>query len=164
MLLDAVVAAGQATPVQAALTPVAKSARFLVSTAARRKPVAASVKFRGPETVAVETKADALGPTAVPAAAGAYEAEVTAPGYLAQLREVELHPGAELQLVFELQPEPKRKRVLFRDDRLELLVQVHFARARATILADSYPLLDEVVDAMVRFGIKRVRVEGYSDS
>ena len=64
----------------------------------------------------------------------------------------------------DLQPEPKKKRVLFRDDRLELLVQVHFAPGRANILADSYPLLDEVVDAVVRFGIKRVRVEGYTDS
>ncbi len=164
VLIDAVVEAGKATQVQASLTPVAKSSRFLVSTTAHKKPVAATVKFSGAETKVVENKADAAGPAEVSAVPGAYEAEVTAPGYLAQLREVELRAGAELQLAFELQPEPKKKRVLFRDDRLELLVQVHFARGRATILADSDPLLDEVVDAMVRFGIKRVRVEGYTDS
>jgi OmpA-OmpF porin, OOP family len=164
VLLDAVVEAGKATPVQAALVPAAKSSRFLISTTSRKKPVAATVKFTGPETRVVDTKADAAGPTEVATVPGAYEAEVTAPGYLAQLREVELGAGAELLLAFEMQPEPKKKRVLFRDDRLELLVQVHFARGRATILADSDPLLDEVVDAMVRFGIKRVRVEGYSDS
>jgi len=164
VLLDVVVEAGQAKSAQAALTPAARSSRFLVTTTARRKPVAATVKFTGAETKVVDTKADATGPAEVAAVAGTYEAEVTAQGYLAQLREVELAPGAELQLAFEMQPEPKKKRVLFRDDRLELLVQVHFARGRATILADSDPLLDEVVDAMVRFGIKRVRVEGYSDS
>jgi OmpA-OmpF porin, OOP family len=164
ILLDALVEAGKATQVRAALTQVAKSSRFLVTTAARRKPVAATVKFSGAETKGVETKADATGPLAVSAVPGAYTVEVTAPGYLAQVREVEVSAGAELQLGFELQPEPKKKRVLFRDDRLELLVQVHFAPGKATILADSYPLLDEVVDAVVRFGIKRVRVEGYTDS
>jgi OmpA-OmpF porin, OOP family len=163
-LLDAVVEAAKAKSLEASLTPVAKSSRFLVTTTAHKKPVAATVKFTGAETKAVEMKPDAAGPTEVAAVAGTYEVSVTAPGYLAQLREVELAPGAELQLAFDLQPEPKKKRVLFRDDRLELLVQVHFARGRATILADSDPLLDEVLDAMVRFGIKRVRVEGYSDS
>jgi len=163
-LLDAVVEAGKATSVQAALTQVAKSSRFLLTTTAHRKPVAATVKFTGTETKTVDTKADATSPTEVDAVPGAYEATVTAPGYLAQLREVELGAGGEQLLAFDLQPEPKKKRVLLRDDRLELLVQVHFARSRATILADSGPLLDEVVDAMVRFGIKRVRVEGYSDS
>jgi OOP family OmpA-OmpF porin len=164
ILTDAVVEAGRATQVQAALTPAVKSSRFLVTTTARKKPVAATVKFSGAETKVVETKADATEPLAVPAVPGAYTVEVTAAGYLAQVREVEVSAGAELQLAFELQPEPKKKRVLFRDDKLELLVQVHFAPGRAAILADSYPLLDEVVDAVVRFGIKRVRVEGYTDS
>jgi outer membrane protein OmpA-like peptidoglycan-associated protein len=163
-LVDAQVVAGLASPVKAALTPLAKTAHFLLTTTARKKPVAATVKFSGAEAKVVETKADATSPTVVVALPGAYVAEVTAPGYLAQLREVEVSTGAELQLAFELQPEPKKKRVVLRDDRLELLVQVHFAPGRAAILADSYPLLDEVVDAVVRFGIKRVRIEGYSDS
>jgi OOP family OmpA-OmpF porin len=163
-LLEVAVAASLATSATAALTPLAKRSHFLVTTTFHKAPVAAKVRFSGIETKVVETHADAAAPTPVPALPGAYVAEVTAEGYLAQLREVEVSPGAELQLAFELQPEPKKKRVLFRDDRLELLVQVHFAQGRATILADSNPLLDEVVDAMVRFGIKRVRVEGYSDS
>jgi OmpA-OmpF porin, OOP family len=164
ILVDAVVEVGKPASVQAALTPVAKSSHFLVSTTARKKPVAAKVKFTGPETKVLETKADATGPTELGVVPGAYAVEVTAPGYLAQLREVEVSAGAELQIAFDLQPEPKKKRVLFRDDRLELLVQVHFAPGRAAILADSYPLLDEVLDVIVRFGIKRVRIEGYTDS
>jgi OmpA-OmpF porin, OOP family len=163
-VLETQVEAGKATLTQAALIPLAKTSRFLVTTTAKKKPVAATVKFSGPETKTVDTKAEDTGPTVVVAAPGAYVAEVTAPGYLAQLREVEVSTNAELQLAFDLQPEPKKKRVLFRDDRLELLVQVHFAPGKAAILADSYPLLDEVVDAVVRFGIKRVRVEGYTDS
>jgi OmpA-OmpF porin, OOP family len=164
ILVDAVVDPAKPAQVQAALTPVAKSSRFVVSTTARRKPVAATVKFTGPETKTVETKADATGPTTVGVVPGNYAAEVTAPGYLAQLRDLEVSAGAELQVNFELQPEPKKKRVIFRDDRLELLVQVHFAPGKATILADSYSLLDEVLDVIVRFGVKRVRIEGYTDS
>jgi OmpA-OmpF porin, OOP family len=164
LLLQTRVQAGQTTVAQAALTPLAKTSHFLLTTTAKRKPVAATVKFSGAETKVVDTPAEATGPAVVVAVPGAYVVEVTAPGYLAQLREVEVSANAELQLAFELQPEPKKKRVLFRDDRLELLVQVHFAPGRAAILADSYPLLDEVVDAVVRFGIKRVRVEGYTDS
>jgi len=164
ILVDAVVDPAKPAQVQAALTPVAKSSRMVVSTTARRKPVAATVKFTGPETKVVETKADATGPTTVGVVPGAYVAEVTAPGYLAQLRELEVSAGAELQVNFDLQPEPKKKRVIFRDDRLELLVQVHFAPGKAAILADSYSLLDEVVDVIVRFGVKRVRIEGYTDS
>jgi OmpA-OmpF porin, OOP family len=163
-LLETQVEAGRATVAPASLTPLAKSSRFLVTTTAKRKPVAASVKFSGAEAKVVDTKAEDVAPTVVVATPGAYVVEVTARGYLAQLREVEVSPSAELQLAFDLQPEPKKKRVLFRDDRLELLVQVHFAPGRATIQTDSYPLLDEVVDAVVRFGIKRVRVEGYTDS
>jgi len=164
ILVDAVVDPAKPAQVQAALTPVAKSSRFVVTTTARRKPVAATVKFTGPETKVVETKADATGPATVGVVPGTYAAEVTAPGYLAQLRDLEVTAGAELQVNFDLQPEPKKKRVIFRDDRLELLVQVHFAPGKAAILADSYSLLDEVVDVIVRFGVKRVRIEGYTDS
>jgi OmpA-OmpF porin, OOP family len=158
------VEAGKATTLQASLNPLVKRSRFLLTTTAHTKPVAATVKFSGTEAKVVETKADALGPTEVLAKPGAYLAEVTAVGYLAQVREVEVSAGAELQLAFELQPEPKRRHVVLRDDKLELLVQVHFTPGRATLLPDTYPLLDEVVDAVVRFGIKRVRVEGYTDS
>ncbi len=163
-LVTAVVEAGKDTAVQVALLPEAKQSRFLLSTTAHRRPLAATVKFTGAETKVVDTKADATGPTPVAATPGTYLAEVTAPGYLAQLREVELSAGAELQLAFDLQPEPRRHHVVLREDRLELLVQVHFAPGKATILADSFALLDEVVDAVVRLGIKRVRVEGYTDS
>ncbi|MGO8971675.1 MAG: OmpA family protein [Myxococcaceae bacterium] len=163
-LLDAVVEAGKDTQLLAALQPQAQSSHFLLRTTAQRHSVAATVKLSGVETKVVETPADATGPTVVDVAPGAYVAEVTAAGYLAQLREVEVSADAELQLAFDLQKEPKRRRVVLRDDRLELLVQVHFAPGRAAILADSYPLLDEVVDAVVRLGIKRVRVEGYTDS
>ncbi|MGO9830190.1 MAG: OmpA family protein [Myxococcaceae bacterium] len=163
-LLDAVVEAGVDTQLLAALTPRPQASHLLLRTTAQRHAVAARVKLSGAETKVVDTQADAAGPLVVDVAPGAYLAEVTAEGYLAQLREVEVSAGAELQLAFELQREPKRRRVVLRDDRLELLVQVHFAPGRATILADSYPLLDEVVDAVVRLGIKRVRVEGYSDS
>jgi OmpA-OmpF porin, OOP family len=162
-LVEAVVQPEEAPPLRAALTPLPPRARFLLSTTVQRRPVAAHVTLTGAETQVVDTQAGAA-PTRVTVLPGAYLAEVTAEGYLAQLREVEVSAGAELQLAFDLQSAPKRKHVVLREDRLELLVQVHFAPGSAVLVADSYPLLDEVVDAVVRLSLKRVRVEGYTDS
>ncbi len=162
-LVEAVVESEQSAPLRAALTPMVPRARFLLSTTARRHPIAAHVQLTGAETQALDTQADAA-PTRLSVLPGVYLAEVTAEGYLAQLREVAVSAGAELQLAFELQPAPRRKHVVLRDDRLELLVQVHFAPGSAVLGADSGPLLDEVVDAVVRLFLKRVRVEGYTDA
>jgi outer membrane protein OmpA-like peptidoglycan-associated protein len=69
-----------------------------------------------------------------------------------------------MPLAFDLQPEPKKKLVIVKDNRIEILQQVHFATGKATILADSFNLLNQVLDAMVKSGIKRIRIEGHTDN
>ena len=59
---------------------------------------------------------------------------------------------------------PKKKLVVLKDDKIEILQQVHFASGKATILADSFILLQQVVDAIVKNDIKRIRVEGHTDN
>ena len=90
--------------------------------------------------------------------------DVTAPGYLAQARGVQVTEGAKLELAFELEPEPRQKLVSFKEDKLELAEPVQFAEGKAVILPGSHPLLAQVLDALVRNNIKRVRIEGHTDN
>lgn len=53
---------------------------------------------------------------------------------------------------------------MVKEDKIQILQQVHFATGKATLLADSYPLLDQVVSAIVKSDIKRLRVEGHTDN
>jgi OmpA-OmpF porin, OOP family len=65
---------------------------------------------------------------------------------------------------FELVASPKKALVVFKGDKIEILQQVHFETGKATIMADSNSLLKQVVDAIVKNGVKRVRVEGHTDN
>ncbi len=55
---------------------------------------------------------------------------VTAPGLLAQTRDVQVAEGATQELAFELEPEPKQRLVEVKENKIELLQQVQL-RARA---------------------------------
>ncbi|HXN41550.1 MAG TPA: OmpA family protein, partial [Myxococcaceae bacterium] len=44
------------------------------------------------------------------------------------------------------------------------LRQIHFAPGKATILGDSFSLLAEIVDAIVKAGIRAIRIEGHTDN
>ena len=50
--------------------------------------------------------------------------------------------------MFRLLPEPRKPLVVVHKDRIEILQKVHFAFGKATIQADSFALLDEVVSAI----------------
>src|SRR4029077_3737047 len=63
-----------------------------------------------------------------------------------------------------LEPAPKKMLAIIKDDKIEIAQQVHFQTGKAQILADSFNLLQQVVDVMVRNNIKRVRVEGHTDN
>ena len=154
---------GEKPSVELALEAEARPAVLTVLVASRRKPVAATLSFRGPESRQV-TLAQGAVSQKLPLPAGRYVVDVSAPGFLAQTQGVEVAQGAALELSFELEPEPKQKLVTLEGDKLELLQQVHFAEGKALLLPDSQPLLAQVVDAIVRGGFKRVRVEGHTDN
>jgi len=161
---DVTLAAGKtATLGELTLEPMAKPATLTFATTSKKKPVAATVRLKGPKAQELTTS-DSATPTRLEVLPGRYGVIVIAQGFLAQTREVEVAEGATQELAFELEPEPKQKLVELKDNKLELSQQVQFAPGKTVVLADSHPLLAQVVDAIVRNELKRVRVEGHTDN
>jgi outer membrane protein OmpA-like peptidoglycan-associated protein len=161
---DVTLTAGKTTTLgELTLEPLARPATFAFSTTARKKPVAATLRLQGAKAQELTTSESAT-PTKLEVPAGRYVVTVTAPGFLAQTRTVELTEGASQELAFELEPEPKQKLVEVKENTIELLQQVQFAPGKTAILAESYPLLAQVVDAIVRNNLQRLRVEGHTDN
>lgn len=154
---------GKTVTVDLALEGELRRAGFEVKVTGKKKPLAAAVAFAG-----ARDQQGATSPTGEPLQlelpAGKYSVSVSADGHLAQTREVQVSEGAKMALSFELLPQPAKKLVEVKEGRIELLQQVHFGTAKATILADSTNLLQQVVDAIVRHKLKRLRVEGHTDS
>jgi outer membrane protein OmpA-like peptidoglycan-associated protein len=140
-----------------------KRAVFEVSATSAKKPVKATVTFKGAADKELTTS-ETPGATSVELPAGTYTLTATAEGYLAQTREVQVAAGAKMPVAFDLQPAPKKSLVILKGDKIEILQQVHFATGKAQILADSNSLLQQVVDVVVKNGIKRMRVEGHTDN
>jgi outer membrane beta-barrel protein len=61
-------------------------------------------------------------------------------------------------------PEEKRQYIVVTDDKIDLQQQIRFATGKATILAASFGLLDEVVDVMKGRAKLRLRIEGHTDN
>lgn len=159
---DVVLTAGETKSVQVLLEPKAKLAHFVISVSgAKKKPVTARVVLKGPKEETVETGTEV---SRVDVPAGKYLVNVVADGYLAQTREVQVSDDAEMKLAFELEAEPKKRLVVVKNDKIEILQQVHFQTGKSRILADSYSLLNQVVDAIVKSDVGRVRVEGHTDN
>lgn len=151
--------------VQLVLEPDAKPSAMLVSAenAKDKKPLAAKVMVRGAKEMMVELT-PGPSPTRVEVPPGKYTLEVSAEGFLSQTRDTQLPDAVEMAVAFQLQPQPKKKLVIVKENRIEILQQVHFATNKATILADSFQLLDSVVDAIIQSGVKKLRVEGHTDN
>ncbi|XXF80631.1 OmpA family protein [Myxococcaceae bacterium GXIMD 01537] len=156
--------AGELSTVEFALQAEARPATFVLSATSKQKPVAATLRLRGPQEKELALTESAPGPSKLELPAGRYAVDVTAPGYLAQTRDVQVTEGARLDLAFELEPEPKQKLVVVKENKLEILQQVHFTTAKAIILPDSYSLLAQVLHAIITHDLKRVRVEGHTDN
>jgi outer membrane protein OmpA-like peptidoglycan-associated protein len=161
---DVTLTAGQtATLGELTLEPMAKPATFAFSTTAKKKPVVATLRLKGPKPQELTTS-DSATPTRLEVPAGRYVVNVIAPGFLAQTRDVQVAAGATQELAFELEPEPKQRLVEVKENKIELAQQVQFAPGKTVVLADSYPLLAQVVDTLVRNDIQRVRIEGHTDN
>ncbi len=154
---------GKRMNAQVELQPLPPKARLLVRVLSNKKPIQAEVRLTGATPQTVSVAKGSTGPTPLMVDAGLQVLDVTSPGYLAQTRQVQVQANSEMPVVFELLPEPKKTLVIVRNDRIEILQPVHFALAKADILADSFPLLNQVVDAIVRHDIKKIRIEGHTD-
>jgi OOP family OmpA-OmpF porin len=161
---DLVLQAGRTSRIEIDLEALAKKARFAISVTSKSQPIVATVVFRGPEERQVPFSGASAEAVKVETVPGKYLINVTAPGHLAQTREVQASEGPEMALNFDLLPKPKRVLVTVRENKIDTLQKIHFAPGRATILADSFPLLAQLVDAIVKNGIKRIRIEGHTDN
>lgn len=155
---------GRSETVELAMDPAAKKARFLLAVTEGKKKIAATVAMRGAQDQQAQVPEGAKDPVPVEVLAGHYQVSVTSPGHLAQARDVQVSENAEMALQFDLQKEPKKKLVVVEKNKLQILQQVHFATGKATILADSGPLLAQVVDAIVTNDLKKLRIEGHTDN
>jgi outer membrane protein OmpA-like peptidoglycan-associated protein len=59
---------------------------------------------------------------------------------------------------------PKQKYIVVRADKIELKQKIHFQTAKATIMPDSFAMLNEVADVLKKKDAIRVRIEGHTDS
>ncbi len=161
---DVVLEAGQTAQIQLLLETAVKGAHFELRTSSKGKAVAATTTFEGPAKEQAVTSAGRGEPVKLELPAGKYAVTVAADGFLSQTREVQAAEGATMKLDFELRPEPSKKLVIVRDNKIEVLHQVHFANGKAALLADSFGLLQQVVSAAVKNNVKRLRVEGHTDN
>lgn len=160
---DVAVDAAKPTKVDVALEPDVKKAKFEVSATANKKPVKADIVFKGPAEAKLQTPEGAA-PAEIELPAGTYTITAAAEGHLAQTRDVQVQAGGKLVVTFDLVTAPKKVLVIFKGDKIEILQQVRFATGKSTILPESFNLLQQVVDAIIKNNVRRVKVEGHTDN
>lgn len=95
---------------------------------------------------------------------GEYRIEAEADGYLVRGRTVTLKEGETLSTDFVLRPIPRVKTASLQKNEVVINQQINFEFGKSTILPDSFFILDEVTDILLRNPqLKQVRVEGHTD-
>lgn len=138
-------------------------ASVLLQATAGRRAVAGTVRLYGPENHEVPLTKGVPGGQTLMVLPGRYVAELIAPGYLSQVRQVELVEGEKQELRFKLVRSPNRKRVYVREGKLELTPPMRFAIRKSSLDAKSRATLQHVVDAIVLHDIRKLRIEGHTD-
>jgi len=130
------------------------------------KPLAAKLELSGPASL--ELSADAgSGRFSAPVPAGSYTVKASAEGYMAKARTLEVKEGGTLSAEFKLSPKPKQVVVVLQIEqkRIEVRKKIHFESGKAVLVADSYSILDGVIEVLVQHPeIKKLRIEGHTDS
>jgi len=98
-------------------------------------------------------------------APGTAEVRVVADGYLALVVPVDVKARQENSADLMLRPIPKKASVQVTAKEITIKQQVQFALDSAVILPESFGLLTEVADAIIRhLEIKRIEVQGHTDN
>ena len=126
------------------------------------RPVAAQVQVKGAKEDVLHAAKDGTVRATLPP--GKYTLDVTAPHYLARQKDLTLDEGGKVVVDVEMAPKPRRRLVIIRRHKLVLRRKIHFLSGRATILPDSDAILDQVIDLIATHGIKKLRIEGHTDS
>lgn len=121
-------------------------------------PVAATVRVVGDASSTMA--ADRAGILAARLPAGAYAVIVSADGFRPAEKAISLTEGGSASLEVVLQP----ARVTLTDDRLVLMDRIFFELDSDVIKPESYPLLDEIAETLIRHGeVRGVQIEGHTD-
>jgi outer membrane protein OmpA-like peptidoglycan-associated protein len=98
-------------------------------------------------------------------APGTCELSVTADGYLAFVSPADVKVRQDSQVDILLRPTPKKPNVVVGAKEITIKQQIQFALDSAVILPDSFGLLTEIADTLIRHTeIKRVEVQGHTDN
>jgi OmpA-OmpF porin, OOP family len=96
---------------------------------------------------------------------GTCELSVTADGYLAYVSPADVKARQDTPVDLMLRPVPKRPNVIVGAKEITIKQQIQFALDSAVILPDSFGLLTEIADTLIRHTeIKRVEVQGHTDN
>lgn len=160
-------AGGAPPPKAAALSPFPGpeprgAAVQLALTSSKQRVAAGHLNLCGPQQTQVAVGADGTARLELPK--GHYSASVNADGYLPETRSFEVPESGEIRVEVDLAPAQRPGPALAKDDRLQLKGQVKFALSKALILPDSDPLLDQVTELIRKADVKKLRIEGHTDS
>jgi outer membrane protein OmpA-like peptidoglycan-associated protein len=98
-------------------------------------------------------------------APGESEISVIADGYLALVAPTDVKPRQESSVDLLLRPAPKQPKVQITAKEITIREQIQFALDSAVILPQSFGLLTEVADTLIRHGeIRHLEVQGHTDT
>jgi outer membrane protein OmpA-like peptidoglycan-associated protein len=141
-----------------------KPGALLVTVTARNKPTPATVRLFGEAAPPGAGKRARLGPVKLAIPAGRHVIEVLAPKLLAQAKAVELAEDSQMPVEFALLSAPKRPLVAITLDQLKLAKPLRFVVGTTQLTPEGPGLLAHLVDAVIRHGLKRVRIEVHTDN
>jgi outer membrane protein OmpA-like peptidoglycan-associated protein len=98
-------------------------------------------------------------------APGPAEVSVVAEGYLVLISPVDVKPRQDNTVDLMLRPKPKQSNVQVTSTEITIKQQIQFALDSAVILPESFGLLTEIADTVIRHPeIRRIEVQGHTDN
>ena len=125
-----------------------------------KQPLAGVISFEGAEIPNV-VASPATGEFYLKLTPGSYSVRAAAQGYKSQLKVVQIAAGKKTIAEFVLEPLTKAK---LTEKKIEILETIHFESGKASILPESFGLLDEVADILMSNPGLSILIEGHTDS
>jgi outer membrane protein OmpA-like peptidoglycan-associated protein len=98
-------------------------------------------------------------------APGSAEMNVVADGYLVLVTPIDVKPRQDSSVDLLLRPKPKQALVAITPNEITIKQQIQFALDSAVILPESFGLLTEIADVIIRHPeVKQVEVQGHTDN
>jgi outer membrane protein OmpA-like peptidoglycan-associated protein len=167
--VDTMVGANGETPLEVLLIakpPAGVEVRIKVSDDAGMPVGTAAVKLTNTSSgAAVEAMAEGMAGFNAKLTPGDWLIEVTATGYMAKSRTINVVAGQPQNVEVVLRKKPATSHVSLKANEIVIKGTIHFGTDNADLRPDGEQLLDEVVDVLTKHPeIRRIRVEGHTDN